>query len=50
LVGIDSVSRSVDLTFNNSLYNFTVYPNTVYAFEEEEVVLEDVPFDYPYRK
>ena len=50
LAGIDSDSRSVDLTFDNRSHNLIVSPNTLYAFEEEAVVFEEVPFDYPYKQ
>ena len=49
LVGIDSVSRSVYLTCDSKSYNFTVSPNTVFGFQDEAIVIREVPFDYPFK-
>lgn len=50
LVGIDSVTRDIDINFDDKNYNFTASPNTTYIFNEGSVVKRKVPFDYPYKK
>lgn len=48
--GIDSVSRSIDLSFGNSSHSFTASPNTAYAFDEDARLIKEVPFNYPYKE
>ena len=42
-------SSNIDMTIENRTFNFTVSPNSAFVFDEEAVIVKDVPFDYPYK-